>query len=112
VVPLLLLMQPVFVLGDSWHKSGGHRGGAENNTGDAVTQHMEGIGPFYGYDKKSGKIWIDDRAYTAHRALRVQGTSKKLGLLSDIKRNERVGFTTVPASGKTRLPEIIEIRRH
>jgi hypothetical protein len=67
-------------------------------------------GPFDGYDKKGGVLWVDDMTFKIADNFKVIGTSKKLGLLSDVKQGEQV-ILLFEERGYRKIPLAIELRR-
>ncbi len=67
-------------------------------------------GSFDGYDKKIGRVWVDDMAFRYSDQTKVIGTASKLGLISDIKQGETVSVM-FEGAGDTQPPFALEIRR-
>lgn len=67
-------------------------------------------GSFDGYNKKTGRVWVDDMVFRYTDQTKVIGTANKLGLISDIKLGETVSL--VFEEGGSRPPFALEIRRH
>jgi hypothetical protein len=75
--------------------------------GQAMVVEDEGI--FDGHNPKTGNLWVSDHVYQYTVKLKVVGTSKKAGLLSDIRRGEPVFVTYMKRQGQ--VPLAVEIRR-
>jgi hypothetical protein len=67
-------------------------------------------GSFDGYDPKGGVVWVDDMTFKMADNFKVIGTSKKLGLLSDVKQGEPV-ILLFEERGYRKIPLAIELRR-
>ena len=78
---------------------------------DVRRESDDDSGPFDGFDLKTRKVWINDMVYRMHPRMRVVGTAKKLGLLSDIKQGEIVSITVIPTDTESSIPVLAEIRR-
>lgn len=87
-----------------WAQEAGGSMGAEAD--DSVV-----IGPFDGVSLEDRTIWINDRSYTLDRAVRVEGTPTKLGLLSDLKQGEEIQARVVPNDDRPNRPIVILIER-
>lgn len=68
-------------------------------------------GKFFGYEQKTGKIWINDFVYIVSPDCKILGSSTKLGMISAIKYQETVAFKTASNPKHPSIPYIIEIRR-
>ena len=68
-------------------------------------------GPFGGYDKDAGRIWINDRVFRYNDQLKVMGTGSKVGLLSEIKGGEKVDILAERGDG-SKIPLAVVIRRY
>ncbi|KRT55384.1 hypothetical protein [endosymbiont of Ridgeia piscesae] len=79
--------------------------------GMPAMQGVEISGPFDGVNLKRRRIWIDDTVFSMSRKLRVVGTSKKLGLLSDLRQGEAIKALVTRGEDKNGLREVLEIRR-
>lgn len=66
------------------------------------------VGTVDGIDLKLNRIWINDRRFLVNRLTKVNGTSTKLGLITDLKEGETVKaeFTT-DKDGSTPVISII-----
>jgi len=67
-------------------------------------------GSFDGYDKQAGLIWVNDMVFQLTDKLNVIGTSKKVGLLSDMQQGEPV-ILLFEDRGSRQIPLAIELRR-
>lgn len=68
-------------------------------------------GPFDGLDLKTKHVWINDTVYKLDRRVRVKGTHKKLGLITDLKQGERITATLRPNDDQPTIPYVILIER-
>lgn len=68
-------------------------------------------GPFDGVDLKARRIWVNDTVYVLDRAARVEGTSTKLGYISDLKAGEVIRVTLTPNEKTPSIPNVILIER-
>ena len=68
-------------------------------------------GPFDGLDLKSRSIWINDIAYLLDAKVKVKGTHKKLGLITDLKQGERIRATFRENPSMPSVPYITLIER-
>ena len=91
--------------------SGSSQWGQQQTTQNSGDGLQEVIGQFDGYNAKLRRVWIDDKAYDVHHGLKVVGTPKQLGLLSDIEPGEVIGFITRYNPKTPRKPVLLEIHR-
>lgn len=81
--------------------------------GQGIVQEEQSLrqesGSFGGYNKKTGRFWVGDRVYQFDTKLKVTGTSKKLGLLSDIRQGELVVVHFLMRS--VEIPFAFEVKR-
>jgi hypothetical protein len=85
------------------------RGGKEPVQSAAFENVIEG--PFDGLSLEEQRIWIDDTVYLLDRNVKVKGTSKKLGLITDLKKGEWVRATLRQNSDPAKKPYVIMIER-
>lgn len=76
---------------------------------EASTNVFEG--PFDDLDLKSRNIWINDIVYLLDAKVKVKGTHKKLGLITDLKPGERIRATFRENPRMPSIPYIILIER-
>jgi hypothetical protein len=98
----LILLMPVNVLlaAGAAPAAGPNGGGVD----DAVGQD---VGTFDGYSSKAERLWVSDTVYQYTRTLKVIGTPKKVGLLSDIKWGETVEIQYELREGQIPLVTVI-----
>lgn len=86
---------------------------ASQSAGQEVVREEQALsqesGSFNGYSKKSNRLWVNDRVYLYKENLKVIGTSKKIGLLSDIRLGEPVVINFLTRSEQ--IPLVFEIKR-
>jgi hypothetical protein len=84
-------------------------------TGDGVGQAeaFDPIvyGPFDGLDLKTRRVWINDTVYLLDSRVKVKGTHKKLGLITDLKQGETIRATLRPNEDQPIIPYVILIER-
>lgn len=85
------------------------RGGDQGAAGEAAASNLRS-GSFDGYDSKAGLVWVNDKVFELSDGLKVIGTAKKAGVLSDIRQGEPVTILYGEA-GRKGIPVAIEIRR-
>jgi hypothetical protein len=68
-------------------------------------------GSFDGLDLKKKKIWIGDMIYLLDDAVTVQGTSVKLGLITDLKQGEIIRAHLRENVENEFIPYVVKIER-
>ncbi len=68
-------------------------------------------GPLDGLDLKTRHIWISDTVYILDRTVRVKGTTKKLGLITDLKSGEVIKATLRRNEDQPAIPIVTLIER-
>ena len=84
---------------------------SNRNAGAAVQKTGEISGPFDGLNMKTSHIWINDRVYELARSVKVVGTSTKLGVITDIKKGERIDADVIYGEAG-QMPSVIKIYRY
>ena len=68
-------------------------------------------GTFDGLDLKTKNIWISDMIYRIDRGIKVKGTAKKLGLITDLRQGELIKATLRENEKVPEIPYVILIER-
>ena len=90
-----------------WAESSNDAGQIEGLEGhDGVVE-----GPFDGLDLKARRIWINDMVYKLDRNVKVKGTHRKLGLITDLKAGEIIKVTLLPNEDQPTIPYVMLIER-
>jgi len=74
---------------------------------------LEGVveGPLDGLDLKARRIWINDVVYMLDRKVKVKGTHRKLGLITDLKPGEIIKATLLPNEDQPNIFYVMLIER-
>jgi hypothetical protein len=69
------------------------------------------VATFDGLDLKSRIIWIGDMVFRLDAKVKVKGTQKKLGLITDLKEGERIRATFRQNPSEPNIPYVTLIER-
>jgi hypothetical protein len=88
--------------------------GSSNDAGQI--EGLEGVdgvveGSFDALDLKARRIWINDMVYKLDRNVKVKGTHRKLGLITDLKAGEIIKATLLPNEDQPTIPYVMLIER-
>jgi hypothetical protein len=105
-LPILLMVLGLFLSGTTslWAQ----------DVDDGIERGVFGnyaVGSFDGVNLKERRIWIDDTLYALDRSVQVEGTSTKLGLLSDLKQGETIKASFQPNEKEPGLHIVTVIER-